>query len=119
MKRLFLVIAMIVLPVAGTSFGRVRDAGITGTYVHRNNEAVLIVRATGKSKYAISLQSTNSECGFDTRAELKNWDGAGFNLGMIEPNFHASIKDDKTIYIEVLLAKKHCKEYVEGEYTRR
>ena len=118
MKRIFLVIAMMLLSVSGT-FGRVRDEGIAGTYINGENNAVLTVRATGKNRYTISLKSNNNECGFDTRAELKNWDGIGFNLGLVETNFHAFIKGDKTIYIEALLAKKHCKEYVEGDYTKR
>ncbi|MDR2696243.1 MAG: hypothetical protein LBC79_07700 [Deltaproteobacteria bacterium] len=118
MKRVFPAIAMIVLLVSGTAFGRVRHEGITGTYVNRENNAVLTVKATGKNRYTIRLQSNNPECGFDTRAELKNWDGIGFNLGLIEANYHAFIKGDKTIYIEALLAKKHCREYVEGDYTK-
>ena len=118
MKRIFLVIVMMLLPVFGTSFGRVRDEGIAGTYINRENKAVLTVRATGKNRYTINLKSHSNECGFDTRAELKNWDGIGFNLGLVETNFRAFIKDDKTIYIEALLAKKHCKEYVEGDYTK-
>jgi hypothetical protein len=119
MKRIFLVIAVMLLSVSGTSFGRVRDEGIAGTYINRENKAVLTVRATGKNRYAISLKSHSNECGFDTKAELKNWDGIGFNLGLVETNFRAFVKDDKIIYIEALFAKKHCKEYVEGDYTKR
>jgi hypothetical protein len=119
MKRLFLLIVMMLLLASGTSFGRVRDEGIAGTYVNKENGAILTVRAMGKNRYAISLKSNNSECGFDTRAELKNWDGIGFNLGLSEPNFRAFIKNDKIIYIEALFAKKHCKEYVEGDYAKK
>ena len=118
MKRLFLPIALMLLLASGTSFGRVRDEGIAGTYVNRGNGAILTVKAMGKNRYAILLKPNNSECGFDTRAELKNWDGIGFNLGLNETNFRALIKSDKIIYIEALLAKKHCKEYVEGDYLK-
>ena len=119
MKWIFLVIVMILLPVSGISFARVRDEGIAGTYINSETKAVLTVKAMGKNRYTISLKSNNNECGFETRAELKNWDGIGFNLGLIETNFHAFIKSDKTIYIEALLAKKYCKEYVEGDYIKR
>ena len=119
MKRTLLLIAMILLLASGTSFGRGRDEGIAGTYVNRETGAILTVKAMGKNRYAIILKSNNNECGFDTRAELKNWEGIGFNLGLNETNFHTFLKTDKIISIEVLLAKKHCKEYVEGDYVKR
>ena len=119
MKRIVLLIAMMLLQASGTSFGRVFDEGIAGTYVNRENRATLTVRAMGKNRYAVILNSNNSECGFDARAELKNWDGIGFNLGLNETNFRAFIKSDKIIYIEALLAKKHCKKYVEGDYVKK
>ena len=118
MKRIFLVIVMMLLPV--TSFSRAsEEGGITGTYINEEKKAVLTVRTMGKNRYAISLKSHSNECGFDTTGELKNWGGTDFNLGLVETNFKAIIKSDKTIYIEPLLAKKHCKEYVEGDYTKR
>ena len=119
MKRIFLLITTILLLLSGTSFGRVRDVGIGGTYINRENEAVLTVRAMGKNRYAMILESNNKECGFDARAQLKNWDGIGFNLGLDEPNFRACIKEDKIIYIETLLAKKHCKKFVDGDYAKK
>ena len=119
MKRIFLLVAMILLLAFGTSFGRVRDEGIAGTYINGETGAVLTVRAMGKNRYAMILKSNNSECGFDARAEMKNWDGVGFNLGLNEINFRALIKDDKIIYIEALLAKKYCKGYVEGNYIKK
>ena len=119
MKRLFLPVTIMLLLASGPSFGLVRDEGIAGTYVNRENEAVLTVRAMGKNRYAILLKSNNSERGFDTRAELKNWDGIGFNLGLVEPNFRTSVKSDKIIHVEPLLAKKHCKQYVEGDYIKK
>ena len=118
MKRIFLVVIMMLLPV--TSFSRARDEGsITGTYFNEANKTVLTVRTMGKNRYAISLKSHSNECGFDTTGELKNWGGIDFNLGLVETNFKAVIKSDKVIYIEALRAKKHCKEYVEGDYTKR
>ena len=119
MKWIFLLIAVMLLPASGISFGRGGNEGIDGTYVNKENGAILTVRPMGKNRYAMILKSNNNECGFDTRAELKRWDGIGFNLGLVDANYRTSIKSDKIIYIEALLAKKHCKEYVEGDYIKR
>ena len=116
--RIFLLVTMMLLLAFGTSFARVRDKGFAGTYVNKKNGAVLTVKFMGKNKYTVSLLSNNKECGFNTQAELKNW-GSGFNLGLVERNFHAFIESDNIIYIEALLSKKHCKEYVEGDYVKR
>ena len=129
MKRTFFLTAMILLLAIGPSFGRVfghsptpsrvRPDGIAGIYVNKELGAVLTVKAMSKNKYTMILESGSKECGFDTRAELKNMEGIGFNLALADANYQASVKSDKIIHIEVRLGKNQCKEYVEGDYEKR